>query len=1412
MTTIPAKVLVAKRLSQCLNPSLPSGVHQKALEVYNYVFSIIGKDGLSRDLPLYLPGLAPTLSFASLSARAHFVDLLERHFLDIDPRSLRPALKSLILALLPALEEETAEDFDRSLKLLNRFKASVRPASSEDLTDDHSTGDDFFWQCFFLATVTSQSRRPGALAYLTRYLPKLGQAQSGDAPGSTGKAKKNPDADPQLVEKLSELITTPEPGLLLRCFTAGLGDEQLLIQRGFLDLLVAHLPLHASVLQSRVKPTDLELLMRAACGVVIRREMSLNRRLTAWLLGPTPAAGADSDNGPESPSSVADGRPAGYSFTPKTSYFEEHGLQPLTRALLSMIENKPSSIPAERARPYRICLSLMDRWEIGGLVVPEVFLPIVDSVRKYKTAATSKADFNEVLRSASVFFDGVESGLIYGEMLGLVAQAIGPGGKLSAAERADKLELVNFTLTHFNVREEEMISIHAPLSALSILSMLEDTRGREPSADADIAIQALHIAVDLLDIVPERAFPAATPSSAAPTLQGSIPNAELLKKIRDFYVHDQGNLETATPPYGPQVAAELLLQKACSICCQSLLDDTAEAGLPLKSRVLLLLLEKIPISTPFSVSELVAALHKRISRGGDSIAFTTFSSILSVAIHLHLCERISTSELSAIVPSLVSRAWKFLSATEPKYHVETVRSLWLLQTALGTTNRDIEAAIAQLMTQGDVRGTFAARNADSGRSFAVLWLHTLQDSPNASDRRTPKTPKTPNSNLRSFPRLAGIDHYDVMLTRPLLLMLDALLDERTQLFMTVKTWLGSLVGLDRLFLILARKFLDLGVLRSDWFGPKQPSFPKSQSNAYEEDFEDDVDTCLYYLRTLNNIFRWSPDSLWSVLARRTVKSSLLQEASSGLGAEDAKLEITYQELFVNVCMRCIVPVKKADGNSLTDQQDAQLCRFALYTLQHILLSPDAASLGHLHLEDPLLERLAHALQGPDPYIQTLLLDVISPALRLREASAVERPSSPAPSEKRTFSSTDLSKIVSPSAEAVAHVVPPPPAPLLKCIQAGLSAPSSRAVLDSWVSFLAMCLPLYADSIFQVLIPLVETLCAQIGNTFADLQEIFKNTNPSPRPNTDAPESTLIALLNALEQVVATAHQTLVAEEARHQAVKGPDQPQGFFGNIFTSDTPQTRSATANDRLTVLLAFQDAVRICFRIWTWGKTGSSVTAQDATSAASFNYTSLRMRNRARRLLEHLFRAETLECLETTVDIWRSVLITQAAGTAAGTTAGTTATENSVAAHVPTSGRQYTDVFDLLLSLDATRPKNAIPALFNAIYSRTNPAALDPSRKSTLTISLQDTDIVVFLVDYARSLEDDVMDEIWNDCTLFLKDLLGNPFPHRQSLPCLLEFAAILGEKVDNTNFGEQRKMRRELGVSLYIYILQIAWLKS
>lgn len=437
------------------------------------------------------------------------------------------------------------------------------------------------------------------------------------------------------------------------------------------------------------------------------------------------------------------------------------------------------------------------------------------------------------------------------------------------------------------------------------------------------------------------------------------------------------------------------------------------------------------------------------------------------------------------------------------------------------------------------------------------------------------------------------------------------------------------------------------------------------------------------------------------------------------------------------------------------------------------------SLSELQLEHQLIGHLHLSLDGPDPYVQVSLLDALHAALKLNAVAASYRPSSPSAESKKS-PSQDNTNGLKPSVLVDlgegGSSMPSLPASLVKCLQAGFSAPSSRPVLDSWISFLSECLPLYSEAIFHIQIPLVETFCRQIEHTFRSLQSTFKDPKGVLR-NSAAPESTLISLLNGLEQVLARGHERLLKDEAKTPAIKSPDQPQGFFGNmvsgVFSSDAPQARSQTANNRLTVLLSFQDAVRICFMIWSWGGRRLEGSSQDVESAASFSYTSLRMRNRARRLLEHLFAAEALECLETVIEIWQK--------------------ESKNA-----NDMKHTAVFNLLHVLDGSKPKHTIPAIFDAIYSRTNPTALEPSRKSTLTSTLLDTELVVFLVEYTRSLEDDTMDEIWTDCMTFLRDILANPFPHRQVLPSLLEFAAILGEKVDNTNFGEQKRMRRELGV--------------
>ena len=458
--------------------------------------------------------------------------------------------------------------------------------------------------------------------------------------------------------------------------------------------------------------------------------------------------------------------------------------------------------------------------------------------------------------------------------------------------------------------------------------------------------------------------------------------------------------------------------------------------------------------------------------------------------------------------------------------------------------------------------------------------------------------------------------------------------------------------------------------------------------------------------------------------------------------------------------------KKGHYHDLT-----RLKQSVLSLLRQLLRGPLSDDISEMEIEHFLLEELELSVEFSECSLQVTFMELALVALKLRvsrdrhgltrkpQRSVPKSPSNLAISSDRTdqkYSTTKGMQL---------------PQNLLHCLTLGITSRNSQPVLESWVAFLGQCLPLYEDAIFQVMIPLVECLCNTIGSVFKGVQVTFEEVQEDTNEVLD---NTLALLLTGLEQSLAIGHERLMSEDVGSPLAKGPEQnQQGFFGSmvsgVFTSEANRSKTTTTNNRLTVLLCFKDAVRICHAIWSWGE----YCTQNSSTLASFNYVVLRLRNRTRRMFEHLFRAEALESLETLVEIWQR------------------------ATNERDEKRAIT-IINLLHALDGSRPKNAIPALFNAVYSRTNPAALDPRRKSTETSILTDVGLAVFLVAYTRALDDDAMDEIWNDCMTFLKDVLANPLPHGQILPRLLEFIAVLCDKVDRTNFGDQRRMRRELAV--------------
>lgn len=66
-----------------------------------------------------------------------------------------------------------------------------------------------------------------------------------------------------------------------------------------------------------------------------------------------------------------------------------------------------------------------------------------------------------------------------------------------------------------------------------------------------------------------------------------------------------------------------------------------------------------------------------------------------------------------------------------------------------------------------------------------------------------------------------------------------------------------------MFFIFTSRFVQLPFLRT--FGVE--SIARSVEEFTEDD---DLDLCIYYLRTISNVFRWAPDAIWGILATKTV--------------------------------------------------------------------------------------------------------------------------------------------------------------------------------------------------------------------------------------------------------------------------------------------------------------------------------------------------------------------------------------------------------------------------------------------------------------------------------------------------------------------------------------------------------------
>lgn len=146
---------------------------------------------------------------------------------------------------------------------------------------------------------------------------------------------------------------------------ACLNDPVILVQRNTLEFLLIGFPMHTNFLTK----TDFVKLVTNGLNTILRRDMSLNRRLYSWLLG----SEVSNQQKRLTPSTTTTETTPAQS---DKSYFDQHSKDVLIEAIKCTLKISLQYSPVD-LKPYRIMVSLLDKVEIGPVILDHVMCDVI---------------------------------------------------------------------------------------------------------------------------------------------------------------------------------------------------------------------------------------------------------------------------------------------------------------------------------------------------------------------------------------------------------------------------------------------------------------------------------------------------------------------------------------------------------------------------------------------------------------------------------------------------------------------------------------------------------------------------------------------------------------------------------------------------------------------------------------------------------------------------------------------------------------------------------------------------------------------------------------------------------------------------------------------------------------------------
>ncbi|KAA1127179.1 hypothetical protein PGTUg99_029413 [Puccinia graminis f. sp. tritici] len=1290
---IPHKLIVAKRLSQCLNPALPQGVHQRALDVYVYILTTIGLDGLRRDLQVWSTGLFPFFQYAATAVRPIVLGLFEKFYLPLKA-DLRPSIKAFILALLPGLEEETGEHFDRVCSLLDQLSSAISLS--------------FFLQNLWLVLITGPGYRIPAINFLSRRMPPL-KPQETIVP-----------------------IVGQDVGLMIRGYSAALEDGNILVQRGILDLLLSNLKLDSFGFCCDTRHRDRLLLTRAALGVVLRRDLSLSRRLYTWLMGPLPTAEDNSIN--------------------QSKYFEEHGLDLVVESLRQDMMADYVNAVVERQRPFKVFIALLDKWEIGGPLSRALAL---DAFRALQVVLKPEDTQDELLLTANMMFDSLDPFTTWKSIFESISQYADP-----TKESDNCLALIKFILGTFRLHDEELLRVHIPLLATALVCIVDQSSHAYPDFSLIRSQEILEVATTLFQDLPNNFFDLDNLSASPPMSQLSG-----LDLARRFYSADSLKL------VNPEDMSRLRNSNLCSSTFAALLrvigrfagGEATPANYQVLSASLTCLdtminslptsLDQITVAwTPLSFTESLLSQLRKVDL--NAAGFALFEKSVKVMLGLAGPSRIQPPLIlddQNLLSTLVVKLLDFLEGHTAPFFLQAVKLIWELQKS--SQFRHVETIISSRLTSEDPRVRVSAFEA-----FGNLWRHTVLDSLKSNDLTNRRCGEAwMRCSLKSYLRVLD-PLFRILLSTEIQRKpsKQQLGDHSTSIYHYIYPFDQAIVHHTlECVLTLAR------------FGGQ--GFTRIAKTCYMKHSHDPL------VRQLlpAGISKSAPFELCPLANCIYLVSgfgvSFLPGCSHQDNANVGPRTLLSTYMVANPFEFCTRFINSDPHPKLTlamTSHNQQIHATTADLLQMLVSRGDIPPADLGLIEETLSFRLLLLIRNRDYNLQNKLLHALHATI-----SVV----TPTPQSRHSISpdattSKDKPESENPTVNQLFTIL----------VGDGITTQANTAIVHHWIDFLLMTVPQIRRSLDEVVKPLIDRLVHRLRLLVLELEKTYQ-MNVEHNLESDFTDSDFSVFVNALERLMVVSIEGEGGSAGTTEASVGKSTNErplpsesagGLFAGVFnvlgsseiSTNLPQERPKTEFQ-----LRLGNVVWILMKAWD-----VSLQIGDEKEPESSNsklYFSVRIKLRARKAFERLYKAVPNDVIVAIVDYWHSEVESK-------------------------SPNLSEDNMFLLLDHLAPSAQTIVSMLYERLASYGHLAGTDKGRATASTCFLSENVLFSFLESYISRLEGPIAVQMWNSSWSFARDVLANSTVNKNQLFPTLKCFTILAEKISQTSALEDRRMRRDL----------------